>query len=32
MLVVGLVLVLLTMFAPKGLCGELRRRFFPWLP
>lgn len=32
LLVVGIVLVLLTMFAPKGLCGELRRRVFPWLP
>jgi branched-chain amino acid transport system permease protein len=32
LLVVGIVLVLLTMFAPKGICGELRRRVFPWLP
>jgi branched-chain amino acid transport system permease protein len=32
LLVVGVVLVLLTMFAPKGICGELRRRVFPWLP
>lgn len=32
LLVVGVVLVLLTMFAPKGLCGELRKRIFPWLP
>ena len=31
-LVVGVVLVLVTMFVPKGLCGELRRRVFPWLP
>jgi branched-chain amino acid transport system permease protein len=32
LLVVGIVLVLLTMFAPKGICGELRRRAFSWLP
>ena len=32
LLVVGLVLVLLTMFAPKGICGELRKRLLPWLP
>ncbi|MEQ6204520.1 branched-chain amino acid ABC transporter permease [Sulfitobacter sp. HNIBRBA2951] len=32
LLVVGIVLVILTMFAPKGICGELRRRAFPWLP
>ena len=32
LLVVGIVLVLLTMFAPKGLCGELRQRALPWLP
>lgn len=32
LLVVGLVLVLLTMFAPKGICGELRKRLVPWLP
>ena len=32
LLVVGVVLVLLTMFAPKGICGELRRSIFPWLP
>ncbi|MEP3279797.1 MAG: branched-chain amino acid ABC transporter permease [Stappiaceae bacterium] len=32
MLIAGLALVLLTLFAPQGLAGELRKRFFPWLP
>ena len=32
MLIAGLALVLLTLFAPQGLAGELRRRFLPWLP
>ena len=32
MLVVGLVLVLLTLFARTGLMGEVRKRFLPWLP
>lgn len=32
MLVAGVVLVLLTMFAPQGLAGTLRNRAFPWLP
>lgn len=32
MLIAGLALVLLTLFAPQGLAGELRRRYFPWLP
>jgi len=32
MLVAGVVLVLLTLFAPQGLAGELRRRLLPWLP
>ncbi|MFY0648352.1 branched-chain amino acid ABC transporter permease [Sulfitobacter geojensis] len=32
MLVAGVVLVLLTMFAPQGLMGEMRKRVFPWLP
>jgi len=32
MLVAGLVLVLLTLFAPQGLAGTLRNRAAPWLP
>ncbi len=32
MLVAGVVLVLLTLFAPQGLTGEVRRRFWRWLP
>lgn len=32
MLIAGLTLVFLTLFAPQGLAGELRRRFLPWLP
>jgi len=32
MLIAGLVLVLLTLFAPQGIAGELRKRFFPNLP
>jgi branched-chain amino acid transport system permease protein len=32
MLVAGVALVLLTLFAPQGLGGELRRRVAPWLP
>ena len=32
MLVAGVALVLLTLFAPQGLAGELRKRAFPWLP
>ncbi|RKF13421.1 branched-chain amino acid ABC transporter permease [Roseovarius spongiae] len=32
MLIAGVVLVLLTLFAPQGLTGELRRRLWPWLP
>lgn len=32
MLIAGLALVLLTLFAPQGLAGELRRRYLPWLP
>ncbi len=32
MLIAGVVLVLLTLFAPQGLAGELRRRVFKWLP
>lgn len=32
MFIAGLVLVLLTIYAPQGLAGELRKRFFPTLP
>jgi len=32
MLVVGIVLVLLTLFARAGLMGEVRKRWVPWLP
>ncbi|QIE46229.1 branched-chain amino acid ABC transporter permease [Pseudohalocynthiibacter aestuariivivens] len=32
MLIAGVVLVLLTLFAPQGLAGELRRRLWGWLP
>ena len=32
MLVAGVVLVVLTLFAPQGLVGELRRRLWRWLP
>jgi len=32
MLIAGVVLVLLTLFAPQGLAGELRRKVFKWLP
>ncbi len=32
MLIAGIVLVLLTLFARQGLAGELRRRMLPWLP
>ncbi|WP_283424864.1 branched-chain amino acid ABC transporter permease [Shimia sagamensis] len=32
MLIAGVVLVCLTLFAPQGLLGELRRRFWRWLP
>lgn len=32
MLIAGLVLVLLTLYAPQGLAGELRRRYIKWLP
>ena len=32
MLIAGVALVLLTLFAPQGLAGELRRRAFRWLP
>ena len=32
MLIAGLVLVLLTLFARAGIMGEVRKRFAPWLP
>ena len=32
MLVAGVILVLLTVYAPKGIAGFLKTRFFPWLP
>jgi branched-chain amino acid transport system permease protein len=32
MLIAGVVLVVLTLFAPQGLAGELRKRVFAWLP
>lgn len=32
MLVAGITLVLLTLFAPQGLMGEVRRRIWRWLP
>ena len=32
MLIAGVVLVLLTLFAPQGLIGELRKRVWGWLP
>ncbi|MCX7559729.1 branched-chain amino acid ABC transporter permease [Sulfitobacter sp. F26204] len=32
MLIAGIVLVVLTMFAPQGLMGEMRKRVFTWLP
>ena len=32
MLVVGIALVVLTLFAPKGLMGVVRERWFKWLP
>lgn len=32
MLIAGVVLVVLTLFAPQGLIGELRNRLWRWLP
>ena len=32
MLVAGVILVLLTVYAPKGIAGFLKTRFFQWLP
>ncbi len=32
LMIVGVVLVLLTLFARAGIMGEVRKRFAPWLP
>lgn len=32
LLIAGVALILLTLFAPQGLAGELRKRVFRWLP
>lgn len=32
MVIAGLALVLLTLFAPQGLAGEIRKRYVSWLP
>ena len=32
MLIAGLALILLTLFAPHGLAGVLRKKLLPWLP
>ena len=32
MLIAGFVLIVLTVFAPKGLAGTLRSKVMPWLP
>ena len=32
LLVVGIALVLLVLFFPKGILGTLRERWLPWLP
>jgi len=32
LLVVGLALLVLVLFAPKGILGALRERLWPWLP
>jgi len=32
MLIAGFILILLTMFAPHGLAGVVRKRLLPWLP
>ena len=32
LLVVGVALILLVLFFPKGILGTLRERFLPWLP
>jgi len=32
MLIAGVVLIVVTLFAPQGLAGVLRKRLMPWLP
>lgn len=32
LLIAGIILILLTVYAPHGLAGVLRKRFVPWLP
>ena len=32
LLIAGLILILLTLFAPHGLAGIIRKRLIPWLP
>jgi len=32
MLLVGVALVLLVLWAPKGILGALREKWVPWLP
>ena len=32
LLFVGVALVLLILFAPKGILGTIRERWLPWLP
>jgi len=32
MLIAGVVLIIVTLFAPQGLAGVLRKRLMPWLP
>jgi branched-chain amino acid transport system permease protein len=32
LLVIGVVLILLVLFFPKGILGTLRQRYLPWLP
>jgi len=32
MLIAGVALILLTLFAPQGLAGVIRKKFLPWLP
>ncbi|MEP5088339.1 MAG: branched-chain amino acid ABC transporter permease, partial [Paracoccaceae bacterium] len=32
MLIAGFVLVMITLFAPQGIAGEVRRRIWGWLP
>ena len=32
LLIVGVAIVLLTLFAPQGITGTLRERLWPWIP